>query len=89
MTPWVVGLVGTIQASCALAQISLLSAGNTSFYLGFRSELLITVIRAAAINNVLARPVCQCKINMVPGQAWTLRTTHGLYCIKLKHAETE
>ena len=87
MTPWVVGLAawysGTIQPSCAL-----LSAGNTSFYLGFLSELLITVIRAAAINNVLA-PACQCKINMVPGQAWTLRTTHGLYCIKLKHAETE
>ena len=34
-------------------------------------------------------PACQCKINMVPGEAWTLRTTHGLYCIKLKHAETE
>ena len=62
---------------------------HESFYLGFRSELLITVIRAAAINNVLGRPVCQCKINMVPGQAWTLRTTHGLYCIKLKHAETD
>ena len=56
MTPWVVGLVGTIQASCAGPR-SLLSPGNTSFYLGFLSELLITVIRAAAINNVLARPV--------------------------------
>ena len=54
MTPWVVGLVGTIQASCALLR-SQLSAGNTSFYLGFLSELLITVIRAAAINNVWAR----------------------------------
>ena len=74
---------------CCDLSSPLLSAGNNSFYLGFRSELLITVIRAAAINNVLARPVCQCKINMVPGQAWTLRTTHGLYCIKLKHAETE
>ena len=67
----------------------LLSAGNNSFYLGFRSELLITVIRAAAINNVLAWPVNVRSIWSPARQAWTLRTTHGLYCIKLKHAETE
>ena len=53
---------------------SQLSAGNTSFYLGFRSVrsmLLITVIRAAAINNVLALPV---NVRSIWSQASSLDT---------------
>ena len=78
MTPWVAGAVEESWSS--------MLATPDSIWDSYQSvRLLITVMRGPAINNVLGS--CQWKINMVP--VWTLRATHGLYCIKLKHAETD
>ena len=78
MTPWVAGAVEESWSS--------MLATPDSIWDSYQSvRLLITVMRGPAINNVLVS--CQWKINMVP--VWTLRATHGLYCIKLKHAETD
>ena len=92
MTPWVVGLVGTIQPSCALS--SQISLTQLCWQHKFLSRIPIWAAHYSYKSGghkqcIGPGPVNVRSIWSPARQAWTLRTTHGLYCIKLKHAETE
>ena len=70
MTPWVVGLVGTIQASCAV--ISQISLTQLCWQHKFLSGIPIWAAHYSYKSGGHKQCIglaCQCKINMVPGQA--------------------
>ena len=70
MTPWVVGLVGTIQPSCALiSQISLIQlCWQHKFLSGIPIWAAHYSYKSGGHKQCIGL-ACQCKINMVPGQA--------------------
>ena len=63
MTPWVVGLVGTIQASCALAMAL---CWQQEFLSGIPIWAAHYSYKSGGHKQCIG-PTCQCKINMVPG----------------------